>query len=337
MNRLLLANATGWSPNSSGFRDSIMSSYRYGLTEGNYNSEEISLTELGRSLTAPRNEVEAIEARRRSMRNVPIFEQLLNHFANSKLPEPQFLKNTIERAPFNIDPSWSAEVATLFTSTARDVGYLQEIRGSNYIITTGGATQPAEEPAEQGGEGTTEEAVPVDLASLFAGGGVERRPDADATPSPKRTSAPPVQMFVAHGKRHEPLDQLQKILNEWRVPFIVAVQEPNAGRPISQKVADVMQACSAGIFIFTADEEFKDESGQTVYRPSQNVIYELGAASLLYGRKVVIFKERGVSFPSDFSDLGWIEFDRDHLDATAMQLLRELIQLGAIRMVSAAD
>ena len=89
-----------------------------------------------------------------------------------------------------------------------------------------------------------------------------------------------------------------------------------------------------GIFIFTSDEELRSETGSIVARPSENVIYELGAASLLYGRKIVILKEVGVDFPSDFSDLGWIEFEKDALEAKAMDLLREMISLDALRLVS---
>ena len=163
-------------------------------------------------------------------------------------------------------------------------------------------------------------------------------PEVTITPAPQeRERALPVQIFVAHGRSRKPLDQLQKILNEWQVPYLVAVDEPNAGRPISQKVADLMKACSAGVFIFTSDDEFTDGAGNVVSRPSQNVIFELGAASLLYGQRIVVLKERGVTFPSDFGDLGWIEFDKDALDAKAMELLRELIALKAVRLVSATS
>ena len=146
-----------------------------------------------------------------------------------------------------------------------------------------------------------------------------------------------MQLFIAHGVNRKPLEQLKGILNSWKVPFLVAVDEAHAGRPISEKVADTMRQCSAGIFIFTADEHFRSDTGETVSRPSQNVVYELGAASLLYGRKIVILKESDVTFPSDFSDLGWIEFDKDALDAKAMDLLREMIALDAVRLVSAGS
>jgi hypothetical protein len=43
-----------------------------------------------------------------------------------------------------------------------------------------------------------------------------------------------------------------------------------------------------------------------VYRPSENVVYELRAASVMWDRKIIILREDGVNFPSDFSALGYI-------------------------------
>ena len=61
-----------------------------------------------------------------------------------------------------------------------------------------------------------------------------------------------------------------------------------------------MDACTAGIFIFTADEKFTDADGKDVWRPRENVVFELGAGSYKYGTKIVVFKETPVKFPSDF-------------------------------------
>ena len=130
MNRLLLAEAMGYSPSSSGFRERVTASAKYGLTEGNYNSETINLTSLGVEVTRPRNEAERIEAKRHALREIPLFNDLINHYTNAKLPGPEFLKHVLERASFNIDPSWSAAAAEAFTEDAREVGYLRIIGGS---------------------------------------------------------------------------------------------------------------------------------------------------------------------------------------------------------------
>ena len=93
-----------------------------------------------------------------------------------------------------------------------------------------------------------------------------------------------------------------------------------------------ISSCTSGIFIFTADEKTIDEKGNEIWRPSDNAVYELGAASVLYSNKIVIFKENAVSFASDFNDLGYISFDKDKLDAKAADLMLELINLGFMQL-----
>lgn len=339
MNRLLLAEAMSYSPSSSGFRERVAASVKYGLTEGSYSSQTISLTSLGVAVTRPRNEAERIESKRKVLRAIPLFDDLIRHFTNAKLPEPDFLKYILERYPFNIDPTWSASAAEAFTEDAREVGYLRDIGGSPHIVLDASGATPAKLPQSDELVDETNRESPFQAArdpvkdSFTAGSAGDVEPPTRDSP----VRPVPMQLFVAHGANRKPLEQLKEILNSWKVPFLVAVDEANAGRPISEKVADIMRQCSAGIFIFTADEHFRSDAGETVSRPSQNVVYELGAASLLYGRKIVILKESGVTFSSDFSDLGWIEFDKDALDAKAMELLREMIALDAVRLVSAGS
>ena len=56
------------------------------------------------------------------------------------------------------------------------------------------------------------------------------------------------------------------------------------------------------------------ESGDEVWRPSENVVHELGAASIQYEERVVIFKEKGV------------------IEAKAMDLLRELVSFNLVKI-----
>ncbi|HJP92990.1 MAG TPA: hypothetical protein VJ875_13620 [Pyrinomonadaceae bacterium] len=66
-------------------------------------------------------------------------------------------------------------------------------------------------------------------------------------------------------------------------------------------------------------------------RPSENVVFELGASSVLYN-KIIIFKEVGVDFPSNFKDIGYISFEKDKLDAMVHQLFGELMAYGIINV-----
>jgi predicted nucleotide-binding protein len=139
-------------------------------------------------------------------------------------------------------------------------------------------------------------------------------------------------IFIAHGKNKKPLEQLKKILEQFHIPYKVAVEEPNLGRPISGKVREIMHSCNCAILIFTADEEFQNKNGETIWRPSENVVYELGATGYLYDSRLVILKEENVTFPSNFSDIGYISFDHDKLEAKAMDVLKELIGFGIVRI-----
>jgi len=139
-------------------------------------------------------------------------------------------------------------------------------------------------------------------------------------------------IFVAHGKNKMPMEQLKKILEQFKIPYKVAIEEPNLGRPISAKVKETMEACNCAILIFTADEEFKDKDGNTIWRPSENVVFELGASSFLYENRIVIMKEQSVVFPSNYRDVGYIAFEKDQLEAKAMEILRELIGFGIVKI-----
>jgi predicted nucleotide-binding protein len=141
-------------------------------------------------------------------------------------------------------------------------------------------------------------------------------------------------IFVAHGKNKRPLEQLKKILDQFRVPYRVAIDEPNLGRPIGAKVKETMEACNCAVLIFTADEQFQKLDGSTIWRPSENVVYELGASGYLYSNRIVIVKEDSVEFPANFRDLGYISFEKDNLEAKSMDVLRELIGFGIIKITT---
>jgi predicted nucleotide-binding protein len=358
MNRILLADAMSRGPNAVLFRDLVTASAKYGFTKGSYAAESIELSDLGEQLTKPRSQEEHLDALRVGMRNIPLFNQILTFYNNNKLPPPEFLRNALERDPFAVQPEWSQEAAEIFTLNGREVGFVRNISGSLYVILESGPptddaeTQAVVTPIPEPKVAGPFRAADVDIAVETAPAGSSAHngsaafepapevisPRTPTTPSPQDDSTPPEnkQFFIAHGWDKEALSQVQAILNRLRIPYVVAQDEANAGRPISQKIRDMMKSCYAGIFIFSADEEFKDKDGKTIWRARENVVYELGAASLEYGQRIVIFKEKGVYFPSDFRDLGYIEYEKGSLDAKAMDLLMELIALGAARITAGA-
>lgn len=327
MSRLLLAGALKLSPGSSQFRDLVASSAKFGLTNGNFTSETISLTDIGRGITRPQSEGERLEGLRTAFRSIPLFAQLIDHFNNSKLPNEEFLTATLERS-FAVDPSWSKDAAKVFIETARFVGIVRDISGAPYVMADAGA--PPTEEAPPATEPVEVPKVPV------RGNGATNTPAMAEPPAQAQTPLMPpkkLQFFVAHGSDREALAQLQSMLKDLGIPYVVAVDEAHAGRPISQKVADLMRESSGGLFIFSADEVVTTADGKTEKRPRMNVVFELGAASLQYGKRIVIFKEREVALPSDFSDLGHIEYEKGELRSKSLDLLKELIKLGAVQLL----
>lgn len=93
-----------------------------------------------------------------------------------------------------------------------------------------------------------------------------------------------------------------------------------------------MLQCGSAILIFTCDEKFQDENGNVIWRPSENVVHELGAASFAYGDRVVIFKEKGLHFPTNYQSIGYIEFEVDSIEARTTDLLKELIGFGLVKI-----
>jgi predicted nucleotide-binding protein len=325
MNRILLAGALDMGAASSDYRDLIAAANKFGLISGNYNSENLSLTKLGDRLTAADSDESRLSAMRTAMEQVALFKKMLDHYNNGRLPSPAVLKGALERPPFNVPSEWSAEAAKVFEETGRLTGVVRAMKGGTpYVVREAGPPVREESNDEDVGDGdTTDEAmetVPETAAPVTA---------ATSAPAPASSR----QFFIAHGKDKDALAQLQTFLRDLDVPYVVAEEEPNAGRPISQKIADLMRSCSAGIFIFSGDEEVTDAKGDLVRRPRPNVVYELGAASFQYGQRIVVFKEQGVEFPTDFRDLGYIEYEKGRLGAKSMELLRELIKLKAVRVM----
>jgi hypothetical protein len=84
--------------------------------------------------------------------------------------------------------------------------------------------------------------------------------------------------------------------------------------------------------VFTADEEFHDGDGNSLWRPSDNIVHELGAAGMAFADRIILFKEQNVHLASNFESIGFIEFEEGQLNARVNELLRELIALKILTL-----
>lgn len=314
-NRLSLAQAIGRKPESSALRLLISSCGKYGLTEGSYIAKEISLTSMGKAIVAPRDTEEYKKALLETLLEPEVFKGFYNFYDQHRFPEDMFARNKLQQ-DFKVSQENSAECLEIIKANGHFVEIIREISGVPYVSLDIGVSAPIVEPmVPEIGKPTPD----------------VRRKEPDM-PEEKESVPKERRIFLGHGKNTKPREQLEKVLHQFKIPFTVAVDEPNIGRPISKKVADIMKGCNAAILIFTADEEYKNQEGESVWRPSENVTYELGAASVLYGNQVVIFKEDGLDLPTNFRDLGYITFEKNRLDAKGLDLIKELIGFGLVRV-----
>lgn len=326
MNRLLLAEALGLSPSSSNFREILSSSYKYGLTEGTEKAEQISLTQIGES-SSGKDATKRLMALRSATLRSPVFGQFFKDYANKKLPSSEMLPKVLH-ANYAVPSELTSECANLIDANGRLVGIIREISGSAHILLDANTLESANEQNESGESGYDHGGTSPELNSEKATP-LETAQEAKENSQDKRQHKP---IFVAHGKNKAPLQQLQALLTSFQIPHKVAIDEANLGRPISQKVKDTLQECGSAILIFTRDEQFTDKNGNEIWRPSENVIYELGATSYLYGDRIVIFKEKGIHFPTNFQNIGYIEFESNDIQARTADLLKELIGFGLVRV-----
>jgi Predicted nucleotide-binding protein containing TIR-like domain len=334
VSRLTLSELVGRSPNASQFRKLLLASRAYGLTTGGVNAEQFDLTQLGDAATSA-DEIAQTAARRKAVMNIEPYRVFLTAYNGKKVPSPAAFREFLV-AQASVPEGRADDCIEHILADAREVGFIRRLSSGEYVDLEG--VDPSAMRLAENGDSTPPEAEDEEVDVTHTAG--------DSTPQdddgPVGAEAPglgitPRKVFVAHGKDREPLGQLKRVLDQFKVKYAVAIDEPHKGRPISTKVASLMRdECSSAIFIFTADEAFvqRGPSGdeQEIWRPSENLVYELGAASVLYDRRIVIFKDKRVTFPSDFADLGYIEFEPGQLAAEMGTLFAELVSLDILEV-----
>lgn len=327
MNRLLLADALGLSPSSSNYRELLSSAYKYGLTDGTEKADVISLTPVGAAATQQVDASARLLALRKAALTPVVFGRFLRDYANKRVPSPEMLPKIL-KTQYSVPDELTTECANHVAVNGRFVDLVRDIGGSPHVLLDAelSVPVPSSDSADvpPAGELPPPPIIPPPLATTSVSS-----PSSVQQPSPVIGPRP---IFVGHGKNKGPLQQLQGLLATFQIPHKVVIDEANLGRPIPQKVKDTIEECGSAILIFTRDEKLFDEAGKEVWRPSENVVHELGATSFAYGDRIVIFKEKGLHFPTNFQSIGYIEFEAGDLTARTADLLKELIGFGLVKV-----
>ena len=100
--------------------------------------------------------------------------------------------------------------------------------------------------------------------------------------------------------------QVKDVLSLYDIEFEVAVEEETTAIPVSDKVLNGMRKCQAGVMVVTADEHAKVSDD---YAINNNVLIEIGAAFVLYNKRVVLLWDKRLKVPSNLSGLYRCEFE----------------------------
>jgi hypothetical protein len=263
--------------------------------------------------------------------NIEPFKAFFDAFSAKKIPAPTAFKEFLTKRA-GVPDARGEDSMDHVLADARTAGLTRPMKGGAEYIDLAGVpvtlsenedTEAEESVSSDEPMGDLEAMGEVELESGQTGGnGAVHHENGNG----KRSS----KIFVG-GRKGKSLDQLMKLLAEYQIPAKLAEEEPNRGRPISEKVADTMHECGAGIIVFTPDVELQDKDGNPVWMPSDNVVHELGAASMEYGKRIVIFREERVALASNYSYIGHIVFKEGELSAKAIELFRELVDFGLIQ------
>jgi len=303
MKRLLLADSINKKPTSPEFRDLLSSSYKYGLTLGTEKAESISLTDTGKNVTMPTSDEMKMSTRQKSILQSEVFKKIYSHYNNNKFPQGgQFFENTLE-SQFHVPREYIKEVIDLLNKNGKYAGIIRDISGSPMVMLDDFSSVGKEaDEGEPDSNGHNEDKYEEQMNG-------ESEKENEEKPL-KRTR----KVFIAHGKNEKILEQIKTTLKFGGFEPVIAKLRESTAIPVSEKVMNALHECEAGIINISADEMYKDEEGQEQYKINENVLIEIGAAFVLYKKKVILVADKRIKLPSNLQGLYVCNYEGDSLD-----------------------
>ncbi len=147
-------------------------------------------------------------------------------------------------------------------------------------------------------------------------------PELPPTPPNAKTVAE-IRCFISHGSNMDLVEQVQTMLGLADIQSEIAVKEETSAIPVPEKVFSAMRRCSTGIIVVSVDETRKDKDGK--FTINENVLIEIGAAFVLYDKRVVLLWDKRLSVPSNLQGLYRCEFEGNELSWSAgMKLMKAI-------------
>lgn len=328
---LYVAKALNVDPNGRQLRLLSGASSAFGLIEGGAQAANISITDLAKRILRPKEEGADSLAKREAVLLPRVFGEFLRNYDGHPFPRKDIALNVLE--DLGVPRDKASEVLERIDSSARLVGFIEEIKGKLYVSLKGSSapltTTRREDPAVDPGDEEEGGAVDADVASS--------RTDAripSSVQQARQTSLASAiaederrrKVFITHGKSRDLVDPIKKLLEYGELTPVVSVERQSVSKPVPEKVMDDMRACGAAIIHVEADRTLSDKDGNEHAVLNPNVLIEIGAAMAFYGRRFILLVRDGVKLPSNLQGLYEVRYENDTLDAHATIKLLEAIK-----------
>lgn len=312
-----VALAIGMSPSSSAWRTLTGSSIAYGLTEGGVNANAIKLVALGKKLVAPEEEGEDVAARRQAILKPRILREFFERYRRAKFPNDTIAANVLKG--MGVPADRVDESLAIIKANGAYAGIIRDTPTGPFInLDSPGVPAPASSSPEHAEEVTTEDLEQPGIAGRRA---------ADVLPSKPQAEAKTNRVFISHGKQLSIVTQIKELLAFGNFEPVVSVERESTAIPVPEKVFEDMRSCSAGVIHVGPEGKYLDKDGSEHNKINDNVLIEIGAAMALFGKRIILLVERGVTLPSNLQGLYRCEFEGDRLDYDAtMKLLKTFSQ-----------
>jgi predicted nucleotide-binding protein len=309
-----IALAIGISPTSSAWPQLTGAAIAYGLTDGGINAQVIKLTPLGRRLVAPEQEGEDIAARREAILRPRILREFFERYRRAKFPADIIAGNVLRS--MGLPPDRIEAAIEVIKANGRYAGIIRETPNGPFVnLDSPGVPAPAATPRLLEPEAASE----IDEAAAADTG--REPPSSSVTTTFDATKNNRV--FITHGKDRAIVTQIKELLSIVNFEPVVSVERESTAIPVPEKVFEDMRSCGAGIIHVGAEGKYTDPQGKEHTKLNDNVLIEIGAAMALFGKKVILLVERGVSLPSNLQGLYRCDFDGNRLEYEAtMKLLK---------------
>jgi predicted nucleotide-binding protein len=330
---LHVAKALSIDPGGSQFKLITGAAIAFGLIDGGAQAAAIGVTDLARRILRPKAEHEDLVAKREAVLLPRVFGLFLKQYDRHPFPRTDIAQNVLEE--MGVPRDKTTEVLDRIDSSARSVGFIEEIKDKLYVTVQGTATQTPVATTET--EDVAQKIQPPPRA--------ETRPPAEPSTQPKgvpvtKTVTPRGsdltaaiaddlrrrRVFITHGKNKALVDPISKLLEYGELEPVVSVDRQSVSKPVPEKVMDDMRGCGAAIIHVDAEQTIvaKDGTEHVVLNP--NVLIEIGAAMAFYGRRFILLVREGVKLPSNLQGLYEVRYSGDTLDAVATIKLLEAIK-----------